>query len=49
MGRAVAYVTHEIKNPLIAIGGFSNQLLRSVKDHSVHSKSKMQEKNWRLL
>ncbi len=38
MGRAVAYVTHEIKNPLIAIGGFSNQLLRSVKDQKEKKK-----------
>ena len=38
MGKAVAYVTHEIKNPLIAIGGFSNQLLRSVKDQKEKKK-----------
>jgi len=38
MGRAVAYVTHEIKNPLIAIGGFSNQLLRSAKDQKEKKK-----------
>jgi len=38
MGKAVAYITHEIKNPLIAIGGFSNQLLRSVKDQEEKKK-----------
>jgi len=29
MGTAIAHVAHEIKNPLIVIGGFANQLLRS--------------------
>ncbi|MBW2039032.1 MAG: hypothetical protein JRI46_05460, partial [Deltaproteobacteria bacterium] len=29
MGSAVAHVAHEIKNPLVTIGGFSNQLLRA--------------------
>jgi len=38
MGRAVAYITHEIKNPLIAIGGFSTQLLRSLKEQDARKK-----------
>lgn len=31
MGSAVAYVAHEIKNPLMVIGGFSQQLMRGIK------------------
>ncbi|MDL1970522.1 MAG: ATP-binding protein [Candidatus Desulfofervidaceae bacterium] len=39
MGTAVAHVAHEIKNPLIVIGGFANQLLRSFeKDEKVKKK-----------
>jgi two-component system sensor histidine kinase HydH len=30
MGSAVAYVAHEIKNPLMVIGGFSQQLMRGL-------------------
>lgn len=31
MGTAAAHVAHEIKNPLMVIGGFAQQVLRSVK------------------
>jgi len=29
LGRGIAYITHEIKNPLMAIGGFARQVIRS--------------------
>jgi len=32
LGEAVAHITHEIKNPLMLIGGFSNQVLIALKD-----------------
>ena len=32
LGQLVAEITHEIKNPLMMIGGFSRQLIRAVKD-----------------
>ncbi len=32
IGEAVAHVSHEIKNPLMLIGGFSNQILSSLGD-----------------
>lgn len=32
LGRVVAEITHEIKNPLMMIGGFARQLLRTSKD-----------------
>jgi len=39
VGSAVAHVTHEIKNPLLIIGGFANQLLPSFeKDEKVKKK-----------
>lgn len=30
MGEAIAHVAHELKTPLVAIGGFSRQLLRTI-------------------
>ena len=32
LGQVVAEITHEIKNPLMLIGGFANQLIREAKD-----------------
>jgi signal transduction histidine kinase len=32
LGEAMAHITHEIKNPLMLIGGFSNQVLATLKD-----------------
>lgn len=32
VGQAVAHVAHEIKNPLMIIGGFSSQMRRNLKD-----------------
>lgn len=32
LGRVVAEITHEIKNPLMMIGGFARQLIRSSRD-----------------
>jgi len=32
LGEAMAHITHEIKNPLMLIGGFSNQILAASKD-----------------
>ncbi len=32
VGQAVAHVAHEIKNPLMIIGGFSNQIKKCLKD-----------------
>ena len=37
LGRGIAYITHEIKNPLMAIGGFARQVLRG---QNLDSKSK---------
>lgn len=31
LGEAMAHITHEIKNPLMVIGGFSNQILTALK------------------
>ncbi len=30
IGQGVAYISHEIKNPLMIIGGFARQVLRGV-------------------
>ena len=34
VGQAVAYVAHEIKNPLMIIGGFSHQLRKSITEEA---------------
>jgi two-component system sensor kinase FixL len=41
LGQLVAEITHEIKNPLIMIGGFARQLLRTVQDEKSQSKLKI--------
>jgi PAS domain S-box-containing protein len=33
IGLGVAYISHEIKNPLLVIGGFANQVLRSIEQN----------------
>jgi PAS domain S-box-containing protein len=38
LGQAAAEITHEIKNPLMMIGGFANQLLRQSLDEKTLSK-----------
>lgn len=38
LGQVVAEITHEIKNPLMMIGGFANQLLRQLSDEKTLSK-----------
>jgi len=38
VGQLVAEITHEIKNPLVMIGGFARQLLRSAGDEKSQSK-----------
>ena len=38
LGQLVAEVSHEIKNPLVMIGGYARQLLRSVQDPKGRSK-----------
>lgn len=38
LGRFVAEITHEIKNPLMMIGGFARQLIRKQKDEQTLSK-----------
>ena len=30
LGRAAAHITHEIKNPLMLIGGFARQVLKDI-------------------
>ena len=42
IGELATYIAHEIRNPLFAIGGFANSLLRSPKlDESLHSKAEV--------
>jgi two-component system, LuxR family, sensor kinase FixL len=41
LGQLVAEITHEIKNPLIMIGGFAEQLSRTVQDEKSRSKLKI--------
>lgn len=41
LGQFVAEITHEIKNPLMIIGGFANQLLRNSSDDNAASKLKV--------
>jgi len=38
LGQVVAEIAHEIKNPLMMIGGFANQLLRQLSDEKALSK-----------
>ena len=38
LGQVVAEITHEIKNPLMMIGGFANQLTRQTKDDKTITK-----------
>jgi len=38
LGQFVAEITHEIKNPLMMIGGFARQLIRKTKDEQTLSK-----------
>lgn len=41
LGRLVAEITHEIKNPLVTIGGFSRQLTRNTRDEKSLNKLKI--------
>lgn len=41
LGQLVAEITHEIKNPLVMIGGFARQLQRAVSDEKSLSKLKI--------
>jgi two-component system sensor kinase FixL len=41
VGQAVAHVAHEIKNPLMIIGGFSQQLTRTLSDDKSRQKIEM--------
>jgi len=38
IGEMSTYIAHEIRNPLFAIGGFANQLLRNVSDPAAREK-----------
>jgi len=38
LGQVVAEITHEIKNPLMMIGGFARQLIRNAKDEKRNKK-----------
>jgi PAS domain S-box-containing protein len=38
LGQAVAEISHEIKNPLIMIGGFARQLIKTAQDRRARSK-----------
>lgn len=38
LGQFVAEITHEIKNPLMMIGGFARQLIQKTKDDQIRSK-----------
>jgi len=40
IGELSTYIAHEIRNPLFAIGGFANQLLRNVADPAAREKSR---------
>ena len=42
LGEAMAQITHEIKNPLMLIGGFSNQILTASKDQDEKTVRKLQ-------
>jgi len=41
LGQLVAEITHEIKNPLIMIGGFARQLSRTIQDEKSQTKLKI--------
>jgi two-component system sensor kinase FixL len=41
VGQTVAHVAHEIKNPLMIIGGFSNQIRESLTDYKARRKLDM--------
>ena len=41
LGQLVAEITHEIKNPLMMIGGFARQLSRTIQDEKSQSKLKI--------
>ncbi len=41
LGRVVAEISHEIKNPLMLIGGFANQLLANIRDEKSRNKLKI--------
>jgi two-component system sensor kinase FixL len=41
VGQAVAHVAHELRNPLMIIGGFSNQILRDPSDGKTGQKLEM--------
>lgn len=41
LGQLVAEITHEIKNPLVMIGGFARQLLRNARDEKSQTKLKI--------
>jgi two-component system sensor kinase FixL len=41
LGRLVAEISHEIKNPLVMIGGFARQLTRSIRDEKSLGKLKI--------
>jgi len=44
LGRFVAEITHEIKNPLMMIGGFAHQLVQKTEDSQVVNKLQIIEK-----
>ncbi len=41
IGQGVAYISHEIKNPLMIIGGFAQQVLRKI-DHDAKNQKKLE-------
>jgi len=49
LGQLVAEISHEIKNPLMMIGGFSRQLLRSVSDSKDRNKLEIISKEVKRL
>lgn len=42
IGEAAAYLSHEIKNPLVVIGGFASQVERSLDKNDSRSRKKLQ-------
>ncbi|MEA2114705.1 MAG: ATP-binding protein [Thermodesulfobacteriota bacterium] len=42
IGEAAAYLSHEIKNPLVVIGGFASQVERSLDENDARSRKKLQ-------
>jgi PAS domain S-box-containing protein len=49
LGKVVAEITHEIKNPLMMIGGFAKQLQRSVADPKTQEKASIISEEVRRL